>query len=590
MRTLNFAGMDRRGSEPYVEQNYVVHDQTYGLELLGKLNKCRSDSSFTDAILCVGHEEFPCHRNVLAVSSPYFMAMFSNDLRERNEGRISFDAVSPWTMRRIIDYAYTGRIEITVDNAQELLAAGSLFQYPTIVEACCDFLAKHLHPSNCFGIENYAQMYSCSELYEKARRFALDNFSVVVDYDEFLELPLDRLISYLSSDLIDVSKEEIVYDSALKWVKYDLDNRKHCLGDVLNHVRLATVDVHYLEDVVAVEPLVNNFERCRIIVDDAKRYHETLTNQLGQRRRSMQPDTVIPRPSTVAKDVIVMVGGINGVSYILQAVEMYEPHKNKWSPLPEMPEMASWFSVAALQNDIYVCGGILDGHIISNVYKFESLKRRWVEVQPMRTPRARHSSTSLNNKLYVFGGINLDEGKIVAVEAIECYDLDTRMWTQVGVSQFPRKQARVVAFNQMLVEIGGTQGDAKVQTMESYVCEGNGYEVSSSGEQFVLPDAIQFSQVVVLHGIFYIIWEDTRKVIALNPEKRTFRRLADMKHVHLHSGATVLNEKIYVCGGLADSKTINTIECYDPATDVWTVVKSMKQSRACHGCVTIQMS
>ncbi len=28
------------------------------------------------------------------------------------------------TMRRVLDYAYTGRVEINVDNAQEMMAAG----------------------------------------------------------------------------------------------------------------------------------------------------------------------------------------------------------------------------------------------------------------------------------------------------------------------------------------------------------------------------------------------------------------------------------------------------------------------------------
>ncbi|ELU15153.1 hypothetical protein CAPTEDRAFT_88338, partial [Capitella teleta] len=143
-------------------------------ETLAKLNEFRNGRSFTDAVLCVGHEEFPCHRNVLAVSSPYFNAMFSSDLKESREAKICLNEVSPWTLRRLIDYAYTGKIEITVDNAQDLLAASSLFQYPVIVDGCCEFLMKHLHPSNCLGIEDFAHLHSCSKLEADAHRFALD--------------------------------------------------------------------------------------------------------------------------------------------------------------------------------------------------------------------------------------------------------------------------------------------------------------------------------------------------------------------------------------------------------------------------------
>ena len=60
----------------------------------------RSEESFTDAVLCVGTVEFPCHRNVMAVSSPYFKAMFTIDLRERKTHKIDVNEVTPVTLRR----------------------------------------------------------------------------------------------------------------------------------------------------------------------------------------------------------------------------------------------------------------------------------------------------------------------------------------------------------------------------------------------------------------------------------------------------------------------------------------------------------
>ena len=81
--------IERRGSEPFVDQCYVLQDPNYGLEVLSRLNAFRAEACFTDAILCVDQEEFPCHRNVLAVSSPYFRAMFSSDLKESKEAKIS---------------------------------------------------------------------------------------------------------------------------------------------------------------------------------------------------------------------------------------------------------------------------------------------------------------------------------------------------------------------------------------------------------------------------------------------------------------------------------------------------------------------
>ncbi len=267
---------------------------------------------------------------------------------------------------------------------------------------------------------------------------------------------------------------------------------------------------------------------------------------------------------------------------------MYDCHKDKWLPLPEVPEHISWFSVCDLHNNIYLTGGIVENQVLPHAWMFDSAARTWNRLPDMPTPRARHASVAWQGKVFTFGGIHLmDDGHLVAVESIECYDTSTDSWSEVGTCPMPRKQSQAVRHKNTVVEIGGTQSGAKVKTMESYLCDDRG--VTYSGEQFVLPELVQFSKIVVINSIFYIVWEDSKKLISLNPEKRTFHRLADMKYSHIHSGATVLNGKLYVSGGLVDGKPSRVIECYDPATDTWTCIKNMRQARACHGCVTIQM-
>ncbi len=581
---------ERRASEPLIEQSLIVHNPNFGEDALSKLNELRAQALLTDAVLCVKDEEFPCHRNVLAVSSPYFMSMFTIDLKESKTSRIAVNEVAAVTLRRVIDYAYTGRLEITTENAQEMLAAGSMFQYPAIVDACCEFLAKQLHSSNCLGIESFAQMhscerFSCDKLAQEAQQYTLENFSYVVEHEEFLELSLERLVGYLASDLIDVRNEEVVYRAALKWIKHDLPVRQHYMYQVLEHIRLVTVDRTYLEEVIQKEPLFQDVEKCLVLIEEAKKYHETKEDgQQGARRRSMQKYTIQPRPSTVAKEVIVLVGGLSTLfNYTVQSVEMYEPHKDKWFPLPDIPENVSGYSVCALENNVYVSGGIVNTQAIASVWRFDSLQRTWDRAADMLTPRARHASTAWQGRLYLLGGV-VQPGE--EIENIECYDPGSDAWTVVGHCPMPRLQSHAVPYGDMVVEIGGTQGGVKVKTMECYRCIDNCFV---SGEQYVLQDPIQFSKIVVLSGIFYIIWEDSKKLISLNPEIRTFRRLADMKHSHVHSGATVLGGKIYVAGGLVDGKPSRMVECYDPALDTWTTMKSMRQARAFHGCVTIQM-
>jgi hypothetical protein len=284
--------MARRGSEMTPDQGkYLLHDPDFGDDMLRRLNSLRSSALFTDTILCVEHEEFPCHRNVLAASSPYFEAMFTSDLRESHEMKISFSDVSAWTLKRIIDYAYSGHLEINNDNAQEMMAAGNQFAYPRIVDACAEFLRKQLHPSNCLEIENFALHHNCSKLHKEANAFILENFTSVVDHEEFLELSPERLKEYISSDFIDVRNEEIVFEAVMRWVKFDVDERRNYLPELLENVRLGVLDMHSLS-LIERDPLVAASPECYSLVTRAQQLKTSMEGQLGKRRRSMQDNQV----------------------------------------------------------------------------------------------------------------------------------------------------------------------------------------------------------------------------------------------------------------------------------------------------------
>ncbi|CAL1544804.1 unnamed protein product [Lymnaea stagnalis] len=566
---------------------HILSEAEYGQSMLMKLNEFRLGALFTDAILCVGQEEFPCHKNVLAVSSPYFQAMFTSDLKESRESRINFNEVSPWTLKRVIDYAYSGKIEVSTTNAQEMLAAASLFQYPAIVSACEEFLEQQLHSSNCLGFEMFAQLHCCTELQKKARQFALENFTSVVENDEFLELPFDRLQSYISSDYIDVRTEETVFKAIKNWVQFDLDEREKQLPELLENVRLFVFDIPQLK-IIEQDPLICGSEKCLSLVQDAKRliqtFHET---QAGKRRRSMQDIFIQPRPSTVAKEVVVVLGGRSTDSYVTCSVEMYDPHKDKWSNLADLPQGVTWFSVAVLANCIYVAGGILDNCIISKVWKFDAVDRKWYSVAPMLKPRARHAAAIIEDKMYVLGGVRY-EGKMLSVETIECYNPVSNTWTAAGRTTFPRKESCVVPYNNTIVELGGLKGEEAIDNaLDSYHIKEDG--IRPSGEQFMLPENIRFAKIVVINTVFYIIWEDSNKMIALNAQKRTFKPLPSMHYSRVSSGATVVDGKIYVTGGLIKDEPTSKVESFDPITEKWTEEKPMSEGRALHGCVTLKM-
>ena len=73
-------------------------------------------------------EEFRCHKIVLASFSPYFKAMFSADLAESKQEKVSINRVESSMIRLLIDYAYTSEVLITPNNVQSLLSAANLLE------------------------------------------------------------------------------------------------------------------------------------------------------------------------------------------------------------------------------------------------------------------------------------------------------------------------------------------------------------------------------------------------------------------------------------------------------------------------------
>ena len=58
-------------------------------------------------------------------------------------------------------------------NVEELLRGACLLQLPEVVDACGDFLTHQLHPTNCLGIRQFAEIQNCNQLHRAAHAYAL---------------------------------------------------------------------------------------------------------------------------------------------------------------------------------------------------------------------------------------------------------------------------------------------------------------------------------------------------------------------------------------------------------------------------------
>ena len=80
-------------------------------------------------------------------------------------------------------------------------------------------------------------------------------------------------------------------------------------------------------------------------------------------------------------------------------------------------------AVAALDNKIYVTGGIGDG-VMTSVDCYDPDTNTWSQMANMNIGRYGHSLVSLNGRLYAIGGWDVG-----SVDSVEVYDPDNNTWT-----------------------------------------------------------------------------------------------------------------------------------------------------------------
>ena len=66
-----------------------------------------------------------------------------------------------------------GRLEIHQENVTNILIAAHMFDIGDLVEACCTYIEKQLHPSNCLGIHKFALQHDLSSLTKTAWNYIL---------------------------------------------------------------------------------------------------------------------------------------------------------------------------------------------------------------------------------------------------------------------------------------------------------------------------------------------------------------------------------------------------------------------------------
>uniref|UniRef100_A0A8D2ATI6 Kelch like family member 1 n=1 Tax=Sciurus vulgaris TaxID=55149 RepID=A0A8D2ATI6_SCIVU len=519
------------------------------------------------------------HRLVLSSVSDYFAAMFTSDVCEAKQEEIKMEGIDPNALWDLVQFAYTGCLELKEDTIENLLAAACLLQLPQVVEVCCHFLMKLLHPSNCLGIRAFADAQGCIELMKVAHSYTMENIMEVIRNQEFLLLPAEELHKLLASDDVNVPDEETIFHALMMWVKYDMQRRCNDLSMLLAFIRLPLLPPQILADLENHALFKNDLE-CQKLILEAMKYH-----LLPERRTLMQSPRTKPRKSTVG--TLYAVGGMDN-NKGATTIEKYDLRTNLWIQAGMMNGRRLQFGVAVIDDKLFVIGGRDGLKTLNTVECYNPKTKTWTVLPPMSTHRHGLGVTVLEGPIYAVGG---HDGWSY-LNTVERWDPQSQQWTFVASMSIARSTVGVAALNGKLYSVGGRDGSSCLSSMEYYDPHTNKWNMCAP-----MCKRRGGVGVATCDGFLYAVGGHDAPasnhcsrlldyVERYDPKTDTWTMVAPLSMPRDAVGVCLLGDRLYAVGGYDGQTYLNTMESYDPQTNEWTQMASLNIGRA-GACVVV---
>ena len=472
---------------------------------------------------------------MLSAASPYFDKLLQSNMKENREGIVRFEEISGSVLEDVLEFIYIGTVEVTQENAEELIAAGNYLIIPGLKTASGRFLEREMSHINCISTFYLAEKYECDELITNSRLFIHKNIVAVAKLDEFLLLQAKEIERWISSDEITVNEEADVFKIILDWVNHRKSERKTVFEELFGHVRLGFLSRDCLEDVVTNELVRENSACVKLVMDAAMKMATFLDeDHLLQSPRKGQETRVI-----VAR------GGKYTFCYI--------PEENLWKRLPDglRDKNASSNQMIKFRDQLFFFGR----H--ENTERYDPAFNVWSELNLRRN----------YSKLVVL------KGEIYAVSdsIIEKYNVKRCTWeTLISSCEGCREDACVIAAGSHLYLFGGRIRHREVAKAQRFDTVENKWEEIADmheGRSDAFGVATE-NKIFVAGGLRNGTKLKTCEMY--NTSTNEWQLVANLNVPRFCGSMVCLNGKLYVLGGENDSnQSERSVECFYPANDQW---------------------
>jgi serine/threonine-protein kinase PknK len=240
------------------------------------------------------------------------------------------------------------------------------------------------------------------------------------------------------------------------------------------------------------------------------------------------PHLLQPRAAAgaaVVGDRLVVTGGVDASGALLNTTEVFDG--TSWSLGAPIPTPRQQLAAASDGKLVYTVGGTTGDSDQVNVEAYDPVAKTWTTLPALPQARSDLGVAITDGRLVAVGGIS--GGQVL--KSVSVFDLMSKTWSGLPDMATPRHGMAVAAVEKSVYAIGGSTAVGDNQAV-------------STAEALKLP---------------------ARKI---QPAAQ-WRSLPDAPTARLMMAWAVLNNKIWIMGGLQNGVALQTVESFDPKTGAW---------------------
>ena len=131
-------------TEKYLDETVISNQEND--RILHQLEEVFEKMSLTDVTFDIRGQKCAAHKNILAMRSPVFAAMFHHPTKEMQSNQVEVKDIDPDVFQEVLRFIYTGKTESTAMNkmAPNLLAAADKYLLEDLKSRCETHLIRQM--------------------------------------------------------------------------------------------------------------------------------------------------------------------------------------------------------------------------------------------------------------------------------------------------------------------------------------------------------------------------------------------------------------------------------------------------------------